>query len=56
MAQLHAGDCFGEASLILQAPSPVSVKAASHWADLFGRGRTCPTGSSDFAEAMSGCL
>lgn len=29
VAQLHAGDCFGEASLILQAPSPVSVKAAS---------------------------
>ena len=32
VAELHAGDCFGEAALILQCPSPVSVTAASHWA------------------------
>lgn len=29
VAQLTAGDSFGEAALLLQAPSPISIKATS---------------------------
>lgn len=29
VAQLSTGDSFGEAGLLLKAPSPVSVKASS---------------------------
>ena len=29
VAQLTAGDSFGEAAVLLQAPSPISIKATS---------------------------
>ena len=39
VAQLTAGDSFGEAALLLQAPSPISIKATSAWAKGVPKGR-----------------